>query len=160
MFVGSIVPCSSQHRVCEACAIQYGSKCPVCLKRYRRERKPCRITNAVAAVVFPDRQNVGTLTVPQLDAYRKRLVVEACRQNAHMTRDAETYLSNLKEHVASVASVTRLVRCLCSHPGLEGGFVAIPTPLSGGSGRMYVGCPCWRGKASSNGCGFFRWIKK
>lgn len=150
MYVASIIPCPMQHRVCEACAIQYGSKCPMCLKRYRRPRKPCKLTNAVAAVVFKDKEYVGNLTPKQHSAYQKQLLVESCATYAHCTRDASAYIAALKKHVATEPSVTR---CWCSPPGLEGGFVMIPR--SKGE-KQYIGCPCW----PKNDCGFFRWIKQ
>ena len=154
MRYASVVPCRGAHRVCEACAVAAGKRCPVCKQRYRKPRVPCRLTAAVAAVVFPD-EEVPDLEPAALEAYRVATLVDLMDGVAHRTGRSD-YMLELRR-TAAASSADSLQRCNCQFPDLPGGFVMTPRLTVGANPRRYLGCPCYVNRATP-GCGTFRWI--
>ena len=124
------------------------------MQRYRKPRTSCRLTAAVAAVVFPD-ENVPDLQPEALEAYRIATLVEFMGSVAHRTGRSD-YMLELRRTVES-CPIDALQRCNCHFPDLPGGFVMTPRLTAGSNPRRYLGCPCYVSR-DKPGCGVFRWI--
>ena len=108
------------------------------MQRYRKTRTSCRLTAAVAAVVFPD-EDVPDLEPEALEAYRTANLIEFMGSVAHRTGRSD-YMLELRRTIES-CPIDALQRCNCNFPDLP----------------RYLGCPCYVSR-DKPGCGVFRWI--